>query len=80
MLAPLTDAQLADGNTVFNIAQRLGGSLGVSLLASLLAARTSVGGAIAGFHEVGLILTALAGAAAVLSLRLAPNRAARPAR
>jgi EmrB/QacA subfamily drug resistance transporter len=33
MLEPLTDTQLTDGNTVFNIAQRLGGSLGVGLLA-----------------------------------------------
>jgi len=74
MLEPLTDRQLADGNTVFNIAQRLGGSLGVSILASLLTARAPVIGPIASFHETGLILTALAGAAALLFLRLAPIR------
>lgn len=74
MLQPLTDAQLADGNTVFNIAQRLGGSLGVSLLASLFAAHTPVAGPVTSFHEIGLILTALALGAAVLSLRLAPIR------
>jgi EmrB/QacA subfamily drug resistance transporter len=74
MLEPLTDAQLADGNTVFNIAQRLGGSLGVSLLASLFAARTPVAGPVASFHEIGLILTALALGAAVLSRKLAAIR------
>lgn len=74
MLEPLTDSQLADGNTVFNIAQRLGGSLGVGVLGSLLTARSAVVGSIAGFHEIGLILTALAAAAALLSLRLAPIR------
>jgi hypothetical protein len=74
MLQPLTDAQLADGNTVFNIAQRLGGSLGVSVLVSLFAARTPVAGPVASFHEIGLILTALALGAALLSLRLAPTR------
>jgi EmrB/QacA subfamily drug resistance transporter len=80
MLEPLTDTQLADGNTVFNIAQRLGGSLGVSLLASLFAARTRVTGPVASFHEIGLILTALALAAAVLSLVLAPVRQPAPNR
>jgi predicted MFS family arabinose efflux permease len=44
MLQPLTDAHLADGTTVFNIAQRPGGPLGVSLLASLFTARTLVTG------------------------------------
>jgi EmrB/QacA subfamily drug resistance transporter len=74
MLEPLTDAQLADGNTVFNIAQRLGGSLGVSLLASLFAARTPVTGPVTSFHEIGLILAALAFGAAALSMKLAPIR------
>ncbi|MFG2040348.1 DHA2 family efflux MFS transporter permease subunit [Dactylosporangium sp. NPDC048998] len=74
MLQPLTDAQMADGNTLFNIAQRLGGSIGVGVLGSLLAARATRVGPIAGFHEVGLVLTGLALAAALLALRL-PSRA-----
>jgi len=78
MLRPLTDAQLADGNTVFNIAQRLGGSLGVSLLASLFTARIRVAGPVTSFHEIGLILTALTLGAAVLSLKLAPIRQPAP--
>ncbi|MES1212251.1 MAG: DHA2 family efflux MFS transporter permease subunit, partial [Leifsonia sp.] len=37
MLAPLPESQLADGNTLFNITQRLGGSIGVSILGSIVA-------------------------------------------
>jgi EmrB/QacA subfamily drug resistance transporter len=74
MLEPLTDTQLADGNTVFNIAQRLGGSLGVSLLASLLAARAPVIGPTAALHEIGLVLTGLAGLALIGALGLKPIR------
>jgi EmrB/QacA subfamily drug resistance transporter len=74
MLEPLADAQLADANAVFNIAQRLGGSLGVGLLASLYAARAAAIGPVSGFHEIGAILCGLAVGAAVLSLKLAPVR------
>jgi predicted MFS family arabinose efflux permease len=74
MLEPLSDAQLADGNTVFNIAQRLGGSLGVSLLGSLLAARGPLVGPTTALHEIGLILTGLAGVALLGALALRPVR------
>ncbi|MGI5241510.1 DHA2 family efflux MFS transporter permease subunit [Dactylosporangium sp. CA-139066] len=75
MLGPLGDAQMADGSALFNIAQRLGGSIGVGVLGSLLAARAAHVGAIAGFHEIGAILSALALAAAALAALL-PGRAA----
>jgi EmrB/QacA subfamily drug resistance transporter len=74
MLAPLADAELADANTVFSIAQRLGGSIGVGVLASLFAARAATGDAVAAFHEIGLVLAGLAGVAAIASLRLAAVR------
>jgi EmrB/QacA subfamily drug resistance transporter len=77
LLSRVTSDRLADGNTLFNIANRLGGSLGVSLLGSLLAARSAVVGPIAAFHDVGLVLTALALLAAVASLAL--PRSERPA-
>ncbi|MCU7723392.1 DHA2 family efflux MFS transporter permease subunit [Actinoplanes sp. KI2] len=73
MLAPLPDAKLADGNTLFNIAQRLGGSIGVGILGSLLAARAVQVGPVPAFHEIGLVLSGLAVAAALLALRL-PTR------
>jgi EmrB/QacA subfamily drug resistance transporter len=78
LLDPLTDAQLADGNTLFNIAQRLGGSIGVGILGSLLATRAVQIGPVSAFHEIGAILAALAVAAAFLALFL-PARAGTPA-
>jgi EmrB/QacA subfamily drug resistance transporter len=74
MLEPLTDDQMADGNTLFNIAQRLGGSLGVGVLGSFLAARALRVGPIAGFHEIGAILTGLAVAGAALAVLLPRRR------
>jgi hypothetical protein len=59
---------------VFNIAQRLGGSLGVSLLGSLLAARAPVVGPTAALHEIGLVLTGLAGLALIGAFGLRPIR------
>jgi predicted MFS family arabinose efflux permease len=41
LLAPLEPSQLADGTTLFNIGQRLGGATGVSLLSTLLALRVA---------------------------------------
>jgi predicted MFS family arabinose efflux permease len=73
MLESLGDDRMADGNTLFNIAQRLGGSLGVGVLGSLLAARAARVGPIAGFHQIGLVLTVLALVAAALATLL-PNR------
>jgi EmrB/QacA subfamily drug resistance transporter len=74
MLAPLSDAELADANTVFSIAQRLGGSIGVGVLASLFSARAGDGDAVAAFHEIGWVLAGLAVVAALLSARLAAVR------
>jgi hypothetical protein len=42
MLAGLSQSQLADANTVFSVAQRLGGSIGVSLMASYFAVRVGI--------------------------------------
>jgi EmrB/QacA subfamily drug resistance transporter len=41
MLAGMSPNQLADANTLFNVGQRLGGSIGVSLLATFFAVRVS---------------------------------------
>jgi EmrB/QacA subfamily drug resistance transporter len=42
MVASLAGDEVNDGNTLFNVAQRLGGSLGISLLATFFAAREQV--------------------------------------
>jgi hypothetical protein len=62
----LEPAQQADANTLMIIVQRVGGSLGVSLIASMLAARLLVVGPISAFHEIGVLLTGVA----LLGLRL----------
>ncbi|HEY3008504.1 MAG TPA: DHA2 family efflux MFS transporter permease subunit [Micromonosporaceae bacterium] len=41
MLAGMSSSQLADANTVFNVGQRLGGSIGVSLLATFFTVRVA---------------------------------------
>lgn len=56
----------ADANTLMIIVQRVGGSVGVSLIASLLTARAGQVGPIAAFHEVGIVLAGVA----LLGLRL----------
>jgi len=75
MLAPLTERELPDGNTLFNITQRLGGSIGVSILGSIVgAAGLSQGQTIDRFHWVGGGLIALAVIAGILSLFLVQDR------
>ena len=54
MLAPLFERELPDGNTLFNITQRLGGSIGVSILGSIVrAAGLTLTQTIDRFHWVG---------------------------
>ena len=78
-LAPLREPELADGNTLYNITQRLGGSIGVSVLGSIAAAGAVERGALSAFHEVGALLVGLAVVGAVLAGRLPRDRAPEPA-
>ena len=71
MLAPLPEEELADGNTLFNITQRLGGSIGVSILGSVVGvAGLTLSQTVDRFHWVGGGLIALAVIAGILSLFL----------
>ncbi len=74
MLAPLKESELADGNTLFNITQRLGGSIGVSILGSVVAGGATLAATIDAFHLVGGVLIAIAVVGAVLALWLRPAR------
>lgn len=75
MLAPLPENQLPDGNTLFNITQRLGGSIGVSILGSIVgAAGLTLSQTVDRFHWVGGGLVALAAVAGLLSLALTPEK------
>jgi hypothetical protein len=42
MMGNLPPQQIPDGNTLFNVAQRLGGSIGITLLATFFAVRERV--------------------------------------
>ena len=70
LLAPLTESQLADGNTLFSIVQRVGGSVGVSVLAGIVAGAATPMLAVERFHVAGAVLAALALLAAAGSLFL----------
>ncbi|PXA67206.1 DHA2 family efflux MFS transporter permease subunit [Cryobacterium arcticum] len=76
MLAPLPEEKLADGNTLFNITQRLGGSIGVSILGSLVAGGATLAATIDAFHLVGWVLIGIALVGLCVSLWLTePPRA-----
>jgi hypothetical protein len=77
MLAPLPEDELADGNTLFNITQRLGGSIGVSILGSIVAGGATLVATVDAFHLVGAILIAIAVVSAVLALFLREDRTTR---
>lgn len=74
MLAPLPEDELADGNTLFNITQRLGGSIGVSILGSIVAGGATIAATVDKFHLVGWILISLAVIAGIISLFLRENK------
>jgi predicted MFS family arabinose efflux permease len=75
MLAPLKEEQLADGNTLFNITQRLGGSIGVSILGSIVAGGATLAATIDSFHLVGGILIVVAAVGALIALTLPAKKA-----
>jgi EmrB/QacA subfamily drug resistance transporter len=75
MLTPLKEEQLADGNTLFNITQRLGGSIGVSILGSIVAGGATLAATIDSFHLVGGILIVVAAAGALIALTLPAKKA-----
>jgi hypothetical protein len=68
MLSGLAPSRLADANTLFSVAQRLGGSLGVGLLATYFQARLAAGSPVAAFHDTIWVVAGVA----VLGLASAP--------
>ncbi len=69
---PLRPGQMNDASTLFNVWQRLAGSLGISLIASLFAAHALSEGPVAALHLTGLVITAIAVAGALGALALPP--------
>lgn len=69
----------ADANTVFNVVQRIAGSLGIGLIAGYFAAQSITIGPVDALHHVAVIIAILAGAAALAAVLL-PTTASRPPR
>jgi hypothetical protein len=65
LLRPLPESQLADANTLFNIWQRIAGSIGVGLIATTYATQAREHGPVAALHTAGLAVIAISAVAAV---------------
>ncbi len=70
----LDTGQLADANSLFNIFQRIAGSLGIGLIAALFTTQTRTHGPVAALHTTGLILTMIAIVAAAAAILLPSRR------
>ena len=71
---PLAPAQMGDASTVFNVWQRIAGSFGISLIASLYAAHAVSDGPVAALHQIGVVIAALAATGALAALALPGTR------
>jgi EmrB/QacA subfamily drug resistance transporter len=70
-LTGLDPRRMPDANTLFNMAERLSGSFGIALLATLYASRAgATGSPVTAFRDCALVLTAAATAGAVAALGL----------
>lgn len=72
----LRPEEQADANTVFNVVQRIAGSLGIGLLANLFTTQSTSAGPVTALHHVAVIVAALAGVATVCSAFLPRARQA----
>jgi hypothetical protein len=62
----LPASAMPDANTLFNMAERLSGSFGIALLATLYASRAAAtGDPVAALHDCALVLTVAAAVGAV---------------
>ena len=65
LLRPLPATQLADANTLFNIWQRIAGSVGIGLIATTYATQARQHGPVAALHTAGLAVVAVSAVAAL---------------
>ncbi len=68
--------ELSDANTLFTIVERIGGSIGVSALASYYASQAVAYDDLTGFHRSILILAAISAGAALITTRLSLSTSA----
>jgi len=70
---PLQGSELNDATTLFSIWQRIAGSLGVGLIASVYAQQATAGGPVWALHVVGALIAAIA-AVGLVAAPLLPAR------
>ena len=71
LTGPLPAERMGDASTLFNVVNRMAGSFGIGLLASLYAVRArSGGGPVAALHVTGIVIACVAGAGAVAAVLL----------
>ena len=71
LTGPLPPRRMGDASTLFNVVNRMAGSFGIGLLASLYAVRArSGGGPVGALHVTGVVIACVAGAGAVAAVLL----------
>ena len=74
LTGPLPAGRIGDASTLFNVVQRMAGSFGIGLLASLYAVQARSGGPVSALHVVGVVIGCAAGVGAVASVLLPAAR------
>jgi EmrB/QacA subfamily drug resistance transporter len=78
LLGDLDKSQVADGNTLFNIAERLAGSFGIALLATFYETQLRLtGSAVDAWHDCALVLAAMSVVGALAATALGTGRGTR---
>jgi predicted MFS family arabinose efflux permease len=78
LLGDLDQSRIADGNTLFNIAERLAGSFGIALLATFYETRLRLtGSAVDAWHDCTLVLAAMSVVGALAATALGTGRGIR---
>jgi len=67
---PLRPEQQADANTAFNVVQRVLGSFGIGVVATLFTRRAADVGEVVALHNVAIVITVLAAASTLASMFL----------
>jgi EmrB/QacA subfamily drug resistance transporter len=73
LTGPLQQQHLGDATTLFSVWQRVAGSLGVGLIASVFARQAAARGPVAALHIAGMLMAAVA-AAALLAAMMLPRQ------
>jgi EmrB/QacA subfamily drug resistance transporter len=70
LTGPLPPDRIGDASTLFNVIERIGGSFGIGLLASLYGTVARSAGPVTALHETGIVIACVAGAGAALAAAL----------